>query len=357
MSIVIARNISNVLYDTAKIIADGGSDPIAVRGYTTKELLFYRATITRPTERVCMYDARKGNIFAQIAETIWTLAGSNELDWLQHYIPQCYNWSDDGATWRAGYGPRLREWPTYYWRDEHPGIGWMRGSTDQIIKVLDKLQGDPNTRQAVISLWNPAEDWVSGSKDYPCNNWLHFIIRDGKLHLNVVVRSNDLIYGFSHIDFFLWSVLQQYIASWLDIDVGTMVWNVTSMHVYERHYSMVDEIVLEGRRESYPPTLPIVMAPDTYTASPAYARNIMHNALEAMTSHSYRIDPMSFRPPAYDLYSVFEYLLKLYAIIVKEDMQDATIRNMVYELLVDVPSCDLKVAAIAFMNRRFKKHQ
>lgn len=206
---------------------------VTVRGMTTRELAFNRFTILHPNDRLMNVPGRNGNPFAQVAETLWVLAGRNDLDWLERYIPQCKKWSDDGKTWRAGYGPRLRQWPIA----SLSGIpAWY--VLDQLGKCVDKLNADPMTRQAVISLWDPGSDWVEGSKDYPCNNWLHFLQRDGALHLNVAVRSNDIWYGFSHVDFYCWSTLLQLMATWTGLDVGTMTWNATSFHIYE---SQVDK--------------------------------------------------------------------------------------------------------------------
>lgn len=223
---------------------------IAPRGMETRELLMHSFKIAEPAKRMIISKARGGNPFAQMAEAVWVLAGRNDLDWLETYIPQCKKWSDDGKTWRAGYGPRLRQWN---------GVGHVSPRympphwdvpIDQIRQVYNKLRQDPDTRQAVITLWDPAEDWVMGSKDYPCNNWLHFIIRNHKLHLNVVVRSNDAVYGFSHADFFIWSILQDAMASWLNVGVGTMTWNTTSFHVYERHYDKAYDIIREQLKDA-----------------------------------------------------------------------------------------------------------
>ena len=147
-------------------------------------------------------------------------------------------------SWRAGYGPRLRNLKTYIGRyKDNDGVpyGIDIHGVDQVAYVISKLQEDPSTRQAVVSLWDPVEDTISGSKDYPCNNWLQFLIRDGKLYLSVVLRSNDLIYGFSHCDFYLWSVLQELVANCIGVDVGTMTWFAGSFHVYEKHWELLKE--------------------------------------------------------------------------------------------------------------------
>lgn len=217
----------------------GGGDEVTVRGMKTWELLMFPFIIHNTHQRFIVDPRRYVNPFAQVAETLWMLSGRNDLDWLERYIPQCKKFSDDGMTWRAGYGPRLRNWEDCCWSATGADNPLL---TDQVEEVINKLVVDPFTRQAVISIWDPAQDWVQGSKDYPCNNWLHFIVRDGKLHLNVGVRSNDLIWGFTHVDFFGWAVLQELIANAVGVKPGKIHWNATSLHIYERHFQLVDSI-------------------------------------------------------------------------------------------------------------------
>lgn len=200
-----------------------------VRGMETRELLHHSFKISNPLQRVMLVPGRNANVFAQVAETLWMLSGRNDLLFLSRYIPSASKFSDDGGnTWRGAYGPRLRAW--VFKDTENYNV------VDQMVEVAQKLRADPQTRQAVITLWNPGEDWVRGSKDYPCNNWIHFMIRDNKLHLSVAVRSNDAWRGFSHADFFGWSVLQQMMAYWTGTQVGQITWFASSWHIYAEHF-------------------------------------------------------------------------------------------------------------------------
>jgi len=104
------------------------------------------------------------------------------------------------GTWRGAYGPRLRNW----------------FGVDQVAAVFQLLRADHASRRAVINLFDPSRDFAQ-SKDVPCNNWLHFLIRDGHLVLNVVTRSNDIMWGFSGINTFEWSVLHEMMAFWLGV--------------------------------------------------------------------------------------------------------------------------------------------
>ena len=97
-----------------------------------------------------------------------------------------------------------------------------------------------------MSLYDPATDFID-SKDIPCNNWLHWLIRDGKLHLNVALRSNDVIWGFSGINCFEWSVLQEMMAFWAGVEAGDATYFASSFHVYKRHYERAEEILKSFR--------------------------------------------------------------------------------------------------------------
>lgn len=53
--------------------------------------------------------------------------------------------------------------------------------------------------------------------------------------MNVAIRSNDIMWGFSGINMFEWSVLHELLASWLNIDVGELTFFASSFHLYEHH--------------------------------------------------------------------------------------------------------------------------
>lgn len=150
---------------------------------------------------------------------MWVLSGRNDLEFLSHYLPRAVDFSDDKKTWRAAYGPRLRNWY----------------GSDQFKNVAELLLSDPHSKRAVMSIFDPSKDYVD-TLDVPCNNWLHFMKRNGKLNLDVAVRANDAIWGFGGINTFEWSVLLQMMAYWTDSEIGFMSWYTGTIHIYERHY-------------------------------------------------------------------------------------------------------------------------
>lgn len=202
------------------------------RAGDVKELPAVGITLEQPLARYLPSPARGASLPAMIAETAWVLAGRNDIEFLSHYLLRAPQFSDDGETWRAGYGPRLRA---------------FGGSVvDQLAAVIRKLQ-DPSTRQAVISLWDPDEDnGPEPTKDTPCNNWLHFAPSPGgSVDLYVSTRSNDLIWGWSGINTFEWSVLLEVVAKLTGLAPGAIHYSISSLHIYAPYQDKAKRIAEE----------------------------------------------------------------------------------------------------------------
>jgi len=211
---------------------------VEVRGRTTRELRQQTLTLQFPLERAIAIRGRHNNVFAAIAETIWVIAGRDDIEFVQPYLPRAVDFSDDGVTWRGAYGPRLRNW----------------AGVDQIWEIVHLLRREPGTRRASAIIFDPARDFAD-SLDIPCTNWLHFTIRDGRLDLEVAVRSNDLMWGFSGINTFEWSVLQEMVAHWTGAAVGNVTFFVSSLHLYDRHFERAADILARPTTIEHGPTL------------------------------------------------------------------------------------------------------
>lgn len=205
-------------------------DEVGSRAGRVKEMTHVGITLLDPLERELLVPDRNPNIVAQIAETAWILSGRNDIGWLSHYLPRAKDFSDNGKSWRAGYGPRIREWPDQ----------WVKG-VDQLEYVVRTLLESPLSRQAVISIWDPVVDTEPG-KDIPCNDWLTFLNRNGELDLHVGIRSNDAIWGWSGINAFEWSVLLEIVAGMVGVNVGKLHFSTTSFHLYEHHWERAGRI-------------------------------------------------------------------------------------------------------------------
>jgi thymidylate synthase len=89
-----------------KLIKEGR--PVPSRLGDTRELIAHLVTIEKPQERVYFLPFRDDNIFTKIAGSWWIMSGTNDLEFLELYLPTAQERSDDNLTWRAAFGPRLR---------------------------------------------------------------------------------------------------------------------------------------------------------------------------------------------------------------------------------------------------------
>jgi thymidylate synthase len=167
------------------------------------------------------------NPFFALAEVVWILSGNGNVEWISYFNSNMRKFADEGKEdFHGAYGLRIRKWPNNY-------CSWMH--LDQIEWAVKKLQKDPYSRQAVISLWDPDRDNYIPSNDYPCNNLIYYRLRDGVLYQTVVQRSCDLIWGAPH-NAVQFSHIHAYVAGALGARIGKLTYVIQNLHYYLELY-------------------------------------------------------------------------------------------------------------------------
>lgn len=128
--------------------------------------------------------------------------------------------------------------------------GWCVYSEEngrQFDKCVGQLVADIDTRRATIIYNRPSmqEEYNKGGmSDFMCTYYAQALIRNNELHLIVGMRSNDLVHGFKgdlawqkYVHFDLYNTLSYHYP---DLKLGNIYWNAVSLHVYERHFYLVD---------------------------------------------------------------------------------------------------------------------
>ena len=232
-----------------KALLEEGQE-VSPRGMLTKEITPVGITITNPRKRIITNPARKLNHGFTVGELIWMISGRNDLS-VTHYNKNWANYSDDGETLNGAYGQRIFRWDGMFdvidesYVDEegctHPSYSLEHIVINQFENAFEQLKKDPDTRQATIVLFNPGQDYRE-TKDKPCTNLLRFTIRDGKLNMLTVMRSNDIIMGFPY-DVFNFTMMQEIMAGRLGVEVGKYTHVADSLHIYEDHFEMAERII------------------------------------------------------------------------------------------------------------------
>lgn len=118
---------------------------------------------------------------------------------------------------------------------------WNPDNFNQYKKCMAQLKADKNSRRAIMIYTRPSmqDDYNdNGMSDFMCTNTVQYLIRNGELYALVNMRSNDVVYGYKN-DYAWQNYVQQSLAADLGVEVGPIIWNVGSLHVYERHFGLV----------------------------------------------------------------------------------------------------------------------
>ena len=129
----------NISFATAGAFSDlfAKGTILQTRGQEVRELRNRLTVLRRPRERCVFVPYRRPNVFVSLAETMWVLAGRCDIAWLRPYLRRVDDYSDDGMTWRGGYGPRLRDW----------------NGVDQLASVRALLRGETAMSASLTRRW------------------------------------------------------------------------------------------------------------------------------------------------------------------------------------------------------------
>lgn len=122
--------------------------------------------------------------------------------------------------------------------------GWCIFSFEngnQFHRVENELRANPESRRAVMIYTRPSmwEDYnKDGMSDFMCTNAVQYFVRMGMLEAHVQMRSNDVVFGYKN-DYAWQKHVLDLLADKLQVQAGDIHWNVGSLHVYERHFHLV----------------------------------------------------------------------------------------------------------------------
>lgn len=159
--------------------------------------------------------------------------------WNKNYAEYEWNWYLSANPNAEEISQKASIWKSLMDKDgnvnSNYGYQWSRNN--QLTKVIEMLKTTPTTRRASISIYDGKEIDIY-NLDTPCTYALNFYINEHyKLSMQVMMRSNDLVFGFCN-DQYCFSKIQEYVAKELKLEIGTYFHFACNMHIYERHYNI-----------------------------------------------------------------------------------------------------------------------
>lgn len=198
------------------------------------ELLHTFISIEEPKQKWIYNRIPPISIGYALAELVWIINGEERSDIINTWNPSLEKYAGKGDIYHGAYGKRIRS---------HFGF-------DQIEKAYEALQSVPESRQVVMQIYDtkvdfPIENGVPRNEDIPCNICSLLKVRNGKLEWSQIMRSNDVLLGMPY-NFVQFTGLQEIIAGWLEIDLGSYNHYSDSLHLYKRD---IDKIGILQEKE------------------------------------------------------------------------------------------------------------
>lgn len=191
------------------------------------ELLHTFISIEEPRQRWVFDRMPPMSISFALAELVWIVNGEERSDVINFWNPKLPSFAGEGPVYYGAYGKRIRS---------HFGF-------DQLDAVYNALQNVPESRQVAIQIYDvvkdfPIENGQPRDKDIPCNICSLLKVRDGRLEWSQIMRSNDVLLGMPY-NFIQFTGLQEILAGWLGLEMGSYNHYSDSLHLYDRDISKI----------------------------------------------------------------------------------------------------------------------
>lgn len=242
--------IEDGLYDTDQVVRTKWADGTPAN---TKGIISHKIVLNEKEDEVPLLTTKRVAWKTAIHELLWFyVKRTSDVSYLRDNNVKIWEeWTRKDNTIGKAYGHQLgKPIKTGKWI-VNPISG--HGSfefTNQVHKLIEGIKNDPASRRHIISLWNIDDAWDMSLQ--PCVWNCQFLVKQGRLHLIVQIRSNDVALG-QPFNVFQYYVLQRMIAQVTGYEVGSLTFNVNDCHIYTRHIEPLQEQI--NREPFKAPTL------------------------------------------------------------------------------------------------------
>lgn len=243
------ENIHQAYLESLKDVYFNPDFRSAPRGQPIREKMDYSFRITNPTnEPIRTFDSERNKVIADYTKKEVDLynSGSNRVEDFAKASKFWEKLANPDGTVNSGYGyliwynkshgnPHYEVDKSKHYEQHTPSFETALRTPWEWAKM--SLLQDKDTRQAILRFSLP-EHAYAGVKDFTCTMHGNFLIRDDKLHLSIVMRSNDLWLGLTYdLPWFI-SLMDRMVdelkSTYPNLTKGSYTHTVHSLHLYER---------------------------------------------------------------------------------------------------------------------------
>jgi len=211
--------------DLLRHVMTTGSDRADRTGTGTRSVFGYQMRFNL-ADGFPLVTTKKLHIRSIIYELLWFLRGETNIAWLKENGVSIWDdWADQNGDLGPVYGYQWRSWPA-------PN----GSSVDQIVKLVESLKHNPDSRRHIVSAWNPA--LVDDMALPPCHCLFQFYVADGRLSCQLYQRSADIFLGVP-FNIASYALLTHMLAQVCDYSVGDFIHTFGDAHIYSNHFEQV----------------------------------------------------------------------------------------------------------------------
>ncbi len=188
------------------------------------------------TEGFPMLTTKKLHLKSIIHELLWFIKGDTNVKYLQENGVKIWDaWADENGELGPVYGKQWRNW-----------IKPNGESVDQLMRAIDLIKNNPDSRRIIINSWNAGE--LDEMALTPCHCLFQFYVADGKLSCQLYQRSADTFLGvpFNIASYALFTMM---VAQVCNLQVGEFIHSFGDVHLYTNH---IEQAKLQLTREPRP---------------------------------------------------------------------------------------------------------
>jgi thymidylate synthase len=179
---------------------------------------------------------KKLHLRSIIHELLWFISGDTNIKYLHdHGVSIWDEWADKDGNLGPVYGKQWRSWPA---ADGH--------TIDQLSRVVEQLNSNPNSRRILVSAWNVGE--LDRMALLPCHALFQFYVADNRLSCQMYQRSADALLGVP-FNIASYALLTHMLAQQCNLELGELIWTGGDCHLYLNHLEQAD---LQLTRAPYP---------------------------------------------------------------------------------------------------------
>lgn len=231
MHVVQGSNNVDTILKLYKLVANGPE--ISARETRSRNIHNVAVMLNAAQPVITNFHHRKMNLAYAKREWLWYLGADPKDDSICEHATAWAKLKQADGSFYSNYGQ-------YLFGPAGPDSG------SQFEYIIRTLKGDPQSRRASMVLLNYNHLYL-GNTDLVCTYAINFFIDQGYLNMTVMMRSNDVIWGFTNDAFCFWNlyhfVYQVLKTTMPELRTGFYTHMANSMHVYDRHYRMIADIL------------------------------------------------------------------------------------------------------------------